>query len=157
MKSYSFIFLLFFSASLFALNEKSIIHGTAVTSDGLWRCGTGPHDGAKLVQYLPVLHDGNHAAGAVVAEEKSDNSFPLALEHHLHQHLPECSRLCLFLRIEHSRCHDQHRVDGASWKRHRFFPVWSNASARKKPEKQVHRSCLGATRYAVSLYRLSLT
>lgn len=36
MKSYSFIFLLFFSASLFALNEKSIIHGTAVTSDGQW-------------------------------------------------------------------------------------------------------------------------
>ena len=69
-------------------------------------CRTGPYAGAVVVQHLPMRHDAGHARYPLVAQAPRNHAVPLALEHHLRQHLPVNGRLRVLLFAVPARCHD---------------------------------------------------
>ena len=57
-----------------------------------------------------VYHDGNNAHCALVAQRQAFHAVSLGLVHHSDKYIPQCRRLCLFLRIESARGNDKHCV-----------------------------------------------
>ena len=80
-----------------------------------------------LVQLLSGCHDGIDAVDALVAQAERRDTLSLALEHPVHQHLPEPGRLRVFLQPVVRWCFDKHREYGAQGQRLGQLHSWSLA------------------------------
>ena len=111
---------------------------------------------AKLVQPLPILHDGRPDCRGMVAEAARLRAFPLELGHPADLGIPVAGRLRLPHGPARSRRHDFRRVDGAPRLGRGFVRLRCPALPRTEPACQGRRSRPHPGRHGLPVARVAV-